>query len=567
MIPILSFLRMGRRHRRPRALRLGSFWPGLALGLLASVALAENTNVMLKPVTTVPGGLDPHPFITGLTVTQNTATVLWDGPGGPFQLQRSPSLAPVTWQNVGLPVFAKEATGPAQDSQGFLRVVGDEPTFVGAGLCVLCHREVHHTWGGTAHAQALKTLEDIGQGNNGQCLPCHTVGYGYANGFHDAATTARLANVQCENCHGPAVRHVENVEDSFSRPAVTPAAEVCGGCHNGFHHPTFDEWKTSGHARVDPEVAGSILAQGEPRMLACGPCHSGAVRLALLKQLEKPEAPLPSREDAAYFPIACAVCHEPHDQTGQVAQLRNPTYSTNQFSYSTAATTSFAQQYDPSIQMCGQCHNMRGARWQDTSRPPHHSPQYNLLVGQGGNDEGVSLIATHGLKIQQQCAQCHTHPHESEDPSSDDPNYTGHSFEVHYQGCFSSDPTVTCHPDGSNVELFVTLRQRDMQRRIGEVKVLLDQWATNKAPAELAARYGTLTWEYTNPGSLSNPDSLPTLRGPSTTEQTNVPPAIKQARMNLYLVEYDQSYGVHNARYARHLLGVAMTNVLEELKR
>ena len=33
------------------------------------------------------------------------------------------------------------------------------------------------------------------------------------------------------------------------------SAEVCGGCHNGFHHPTYDEWKTSPHARPTPDVA------------------------------------------------------------------------------------------------------------------------------------------------------------------------------------------------------------------------------------------------------------------------------------------------------------------------
>src|SRR5205085_8527530 len=65
--------------------------------------------------------------------------------------------------------------------------------------------------------------------------------------------------------------------------------------------------------------------------------------------------------------------------------------------------STFASLYDPNIQVCGQCHNTRGARWDGRafglvtngttiavglttnvtgfSRPPHHSPQYNVLIG------------------------------------------------------------------------------------------------------------------------------------------------------------------------------------------
>jgi hypothetical protein len=175
----------------------------------------------------------------------------------------------------------------------------------------------------------------------------------------DEIKTPHLIGVQCENCHGPGGSHIANIRDISVRPKVTLAAEVCGGCHNAFHHSTFDEWKQSKHPIVTPDVAESILSQGEPRMQSCGVCHSGAVREALLEQLENPAAPLPSREDAAYFGVTCAVCHTAHGLTGNPSQLRNPTYSTNHFSYSTD---------DVVCRPCqrtfrsAQCHNMRGAR-------------------------------------------------------------------------------------------------------------------------------------------------------------------------------------------------------------
>ena len=169
------------------------------------------------------------------------------------------------------------------------------------------------------------------------------------------------------------------------------AAEVCGGCHNGIHHSTYDEWKSSAHATPNPDVASSILQQGEPRMLSCGPCHSGAVRESLLEGMEHPGTPLPNRVDAAYFGITCAVCHDAHENMANPPkqpnpQLRNPLQSFANFSYNTSTNTTFAAQSNPDIQLCGQCHNMRGATWKDTSRSPHHSPQYNILVGQGAYD-------------------------------------------------------------------------------------------------------------------------------------------------------------------------------------
>jgi hypothetical protein len=411
----------------------------------------------------------------------------------------------------------------------------------------------------TGHAKALESLKAIKQDKNSECLVCHTVGYGTPLGYQDEARTPHLAGVQCENCHGPGGSHVANVRDPSARPKVTVAAEVCGGCHNDFHHPTFDEWKLSRHATVTEDVGDSILQQGEPRMLACGICHSGAVRTALLQGLERPGTPLPSRQDAASFPITCAVCHESHGSAPNTAssppaQLRHPVSSTENYSYSTAATSSFASQYNPNIQLCGQCHNMRGARWQDTSRPPHHSPQYNLLIGQGGYDLGRPIISAHG-EFENQCVLCHTHPHPADPLTPENPNYTGHAFEIRNDNC------VDCHIDLSTTERIIARTQQNTKLLIEEVRALLDDWATNRAPVELQSKYGRLAWEYNVPGQLSNPSGDATLRGPTGAEQALLPDGIKQARMNLYLVEHDGSFGVHNGEYARYLLNIAKTNV------
>jgi hypothetical protein len=551
------------RHRATslRALSFGT----LLTALIATVALGQTAGNMVKPPVPLPGGLSIHPVITAVKRTQDVVTVEWFGIQGPFQIFHAPTADGPDWKSLAAPTFGSSQSVPFQGDLGFFRVLGGRPSstsetggtvnYVGASACIQCHADSHHSWSETAHAGAFETLRKAGQETNGSCLVCHTVGYGTPLGFKDEKTTPHLLGVQCENCHGPGGSHIANVRDSSVWPKVTMAAEVCGGCHNGFHHSTFDEWTKSKHATVVPDVAASILTQGEPRMLACGVCHSGAVREALVEQLEKPGTTLPSREDAAYFGVTCAVCHDAHSLTGNARQLRNPTYSTNNFSYSTAATTTFAAQYREDIQVCAQCHNMRGARWQDTSRPPHHSPQYNMLIGQGGYDLGNPVIATHGLKIEKQCAHCHTHPHDANPASATTPNYSGHTFEVRFEGC------VQCHISTDIAGTIKETVQTVTKSQIDDVRAMLDRWATNKAPAALKGKYGRLAWEYNNPGDLSNPKADATLRGPTTAEQADVPEAIKQARMNLYLVQYDGSFGVHNGKYARHLLNVARTNI------
>lgn len=100
---------------------------------------------------------------------------------------------------------------------------------------------------------------------------------------------------------------------------------------------------------------------------------------------------------------------------------------------------------------------------------------------------------------------------------------------------------------------------------IETTKNLLDLWATTKNTNAWAYKYEALGWEYTTPGQLSNPAGSPTIKGPTSTEQGQIPQNIKDARFNLYLIEHDASKGVHNAPYARYLLGVAQSKVNVEL--
>ncbi len=506
-----------------------------------------------------PGGMPGRPVVTGIERATNGMKVTWDGPAGYYQLFQKPGLDGSNWQAVGKATnLVRHATITSLTSNAFFRVAGPTPRYAGAVACADCHENVHTSEMNTRHAGALETLRKKGEDKNPSCLPCHTVGYGLPTGFNEKdPATAHLGGVQCENCHGPAANHADNENDITVRPRVEIAATVCGGCHNeGSHRPHFEQWSGSAHARVTEDM------NPPNRINSCGRCHSGSSRMALLNGKDPSVA---ARNDANVS-IGCVLCHDPHATNANPAQLRNPLTSTNDFFLTTS--DDFTKKYDPSINVCAQCHNHRGAAWTSSSRPPHHSPQYNMLLGSVGELETGSLSGTNSLPashawIDRQCAGCHMQTEGGEGEAHWE--MSGHSFRMSsYEVCSG------CHGSAENAEAFAGFLRDVVTDRMKQVEADLDQWATNRAPAAIQ-KYGVLAWEYDNAGQLSNPTGDPTIRGPHSDsdpakdEQKYVPMNIKKARFNLYLVLHDGSNGLHNGPHALKLLNAAQQWVWSEL--
>jgi Cytochrome c554 and c-prime len=547
------------------------------LAALGFSGLAEN---MYQPKP-MPGGINACPSISSLNRSGTNWSLSWYGLRGGYQVQTAatPASAWVGLTNLLASTFANTLQLPAlQGNQNFFRLQTDN-SFVGSGGCSSCHADRYSDWLGTLHAGAWGNIATMPPATQKDCIVCHTVGFGQPTGFTSIDTTPHLAGVGCENCHGPGAAHKYG-DHSLARPAVTIATEVCGGCHDGSHHPTYSEWTNTLHATVTPDVASGFndTLSGQNRMATCGPCHSGATRLAMLKNYEDSLAgnssylTLPSGHDASAHAVTCAVCHDPH-RSDYEHQLRNPISSTNNFTFRTGAVTTnvyytnfmgvittntyflnttFATQYDASIQICGQCHNDRGASWTTTSRPPHHSPQYNMLLGTIGelsSGEPAQQPGSHAVLITNQCVGCHmpTTPYTNEQQ----PASSGHSFRVE-----SYDLCQKCHTTPESLVQFTT---NSIWSQIQEVKSALDLWATTTAPEPLRV-YGTRAWEYTSPGSLSSGGP-----GPTSAQQALIPVNIKKARFNMYLVLHDGSYGVHNVRFAVTLLDDALSWISQEI--
>jgi hypothetical protein len=288
--------------------------------------------------------------------------------------------------------------------------------------------------------------------------------------------------------------------------------------------------------------------------------------------------------EAAAIGITCVVCHSSHTKTAYGYQLRYPLFSTNAYNMVTSGTNMVQKGYDPNVQVCGQCHNGRGADPSGTSRPPHHSPQYNILVGNlGVVQTNAPLPMSPHWQIENQCAGCHMQKVTVTNPTANNPNHTGHSFNPTQ----SFEKCRECHTgqDDEWMELLIEFTQETMRAKIQEVKDNLVLWATTKASPQLRSAgrvvmmvngvrvtnsVPELAWEFSTPGQLSPPPpGALSWTGPSATLQSNptngVPQAIKEARFNLYLVEHDGSYGVHNNAYARYLLKLANDKVKAEL--
>ncbi|MCG3136766.1 MAG: hypothetical protein HJJLKODD_00602 [Phycisphaerae bacterium] len=410
-----------------------------------------------------------------------------------------------------------------------------ERAFVGAAACAACHPGTHDDWAGTIHSTALESLKEIGQDTNAECLPCHTVGF-EADGYVDEERTPEFAGVQCENCHGSAKEHIAS--PATVKPTVSLAADVCGACHTGEHHPNFEQWQQAGHATIQQAVIDDLTIEGGSTTNTCGICHVGDVFVAVaVKDEVVEETAFVGLTGEDLTPISCAVCHNPHAQTGNAVnptegrdyQLRFPQVANPEPSNEVDVVTSRDR-----MNACGQCHHSRGRVWTATTRGPHHSEQGNIYIGEMATpDDSEPLVentASVHAGVPSQCTTCHMYRKDFE--SEEAPTISGHLFSVNTEAC------VMCHgtPEAA--------------------QALLDDLSAevDAALLDIETRLGDpLTWQYSAEGGP--PEEADAAEGEFS--QADVSDEIKQVRFLWALVEADGSKGTHNPEYVRSILAKA----------
>mgnify|MGYP000086932311 CR=1 FL=1 len=236
---------------------------------------------------------------------------------------------------------------------------------IGNNLCSSCHSSKISEWESTKHADIFaRGIDGLLEGGKyySYCLKCHTVGYDTTvsnNGFDDVMSlynwtlpsvfqpgnwdnmkneypgVAQLANVQCENCHGPnnSAAHKLTFSGVLESPATSFNAGICAQCHDApAHHVYQSEWLKSGHANLELTREEATWEKRGALVASCGRCHAGQGFVAWLPQVlaGNPGNITPFNNsiatnlgliDLLVQPITCQTCHDSHNANNK-HQLR-----------------------------------------------------------------------------------------------------------------------------------------------------------------------------------------------------------------------------------------------------
>jgi len=362
-------------------------------------------------------------------------------------------------------------------------------TYVGATAgspnCSGCHNAVYTKWQGTGHSDIFTkamagTLSDhYGPG----CISCHTTGYDENadnDGFDDrdfvypsgpdslnagtwdlllanSPEAMKLANIQCEACHGPGSEH--NFPPTDSKMVSSLDVNNCAICHDsGTHHAYPNQWEFAGHDATDFDgrgfhgghAIGAFVGSAGGRA-GCAACHSGSGYVQWVKE-GKPvdENGLP--DDISVIPegtlITCAVCHDPHADD-KPHQLR---LSDTQLGDGTPVTV---EKYGTGAQ-CMECHRSRRAAASYSFDPsnasshygPHHGPQADMLIGANVPDFGFDLPSSPHSRIPNSCVSCHMYGEGVTDAEGNVLHVGGHSFNMNdAEGNDHVESCAPCHGD------------------------------------------------------------------------------------------------------------------------
>lgn len=134
-------------------------------------------------------------------------------------------------------------------------------SYVGGSKCVSCHEKENRQWESTAHASAFATLLDRRRQGVPGCVRCHVTGYRQPGGYRMLAQNA-VRHVQCESCHGPGSRHLD--DPAANNIVRDPAAAVCVECHD----PEHSEMTTANFQEYRAKVVhGGPASPGASRRL------------------------------------------------------------------------------------------------------------------------------------------------------------------------------------------------------------------------------------------------------------------------------------------------------------
>jgi len=444
-------------------------------------------------------------------------------------------------------------------------------TYLGINACAACHSgsflgvpRIYPTYTNTAHATFFT-----------KAIACHVDGYdtnSFANngGFDDMATLygwtfptvltngnwasmpaelQSLANIQCENCHGPGSQHMfsHGITGNTNAISISYGAGTCAQCHDATpNYIKGAEWNNSIHARTTRTPSG-------PSRAACARCHTPGGFAQYAATLGTTNTYTTNNANTVYEALTCQGCHDPHDASNP-HQLRAGSTVTLADGV-TVVTNAGAGA------LCMNCHRSRNGSvtnsivqyplgqqtWAGgSSFGPHDNPASDMLEGANGWTYGkVIPSSAHRFALTNTCVDCHMQTVAATDPAFLQAG--GHTFNMTYTNGAGTtldkvDICIQCH--GKSLTSF----DYPVQDYNGdgviegvqtEVQHLLDRLSTLLPNGTYQANANN----YIADGLVKN-----------TSSQTNWPAKYLEASYNWQFVNNDLSKGVHNAPYAVGLL-------------
>jgi hypothetical protein len=408
--------------------------------------------------------------------------------------------------------------------------------------CTGCHTEGgaappnFDTWRLTGHAEAftqgITTNSHFGE----RCFACHAVGFdrggidstpSYADfmtALDDAQhggdistlwetmliempDTARLSNIQCENCHGPQ-NYTAAHKDMPGEPRVSLSSDVCGSCHGEpARHGRFQQWQLSNHA--DYELASERGTRED-----CARCHSGNGFIAWDKHDFDPSTTLAGEvtwDADTVVPQTCAACHNPHD-TGTTSGTDGTDAKVRVMGDTHLLVAGFTAETVGKGATCMTCHNSRrGLRndqvWDSLSDSektggPHHGVQADLIMGQNAYffTQNELTRGKHSL-IEDTCVTCHMNATQPPDILSYNQAGTNHTF--------AADPGICVECHGAAGETLADTVSEIVNGYLGDLEEQMgDAWMrlmTANYPVTIGGACGTADVGGKGKNAVNNP--------------------------------------------------------------
>jgi hypothetical protein len=408
-----------------------------------------------------------------------------------------------------------------------------------AEFCSACHNgdiasDQFTPWKGSGHAEIFGASSTGATANintsthySTSCLVCHTVGFDTAaanGGFDDVpgadgydaflaqfttddihfianannwdnivtnfAPVAQLANIQCENCHGPQQTFAvtdPTAAHSLGDPRISLSSDVCGICHGEpARHGRFQQWQVSPHAHYE-------LAIDESDSGNCSRCHTANGFIAWeafdydadASVATMPNPDFPADPDADPFivpwtadevhPQTCATCHPPHDVGTISGGANNAKMRIEDNTPVLAAGFRVLNVGRGAI--CMTCHNTRRDLRNDdegagdvitAGRAPHGGAQADLLMGQNAFFVTVGVRGKHSL-INDTCTNCHMRQTPPPDLLSYNLGGTNHTFLASRDICSECHASITAEEVQSATRTQMSFLAASLEGKLAEM--------------------------------------------------------------------------------------------------